>query len=299
MLTRFATTVLHRFRVVVHESGAQLESRSAAGVHRVRTADGLSAYLKVTPVTVGPQALAAARRELRFYRDIAPVAPVRTPGLLDHADTDDGVALLLEAAGEPRDVRAWTPAMWAALGRDLAALHSMPCPGDADWGRPDALRQALADPDLPAIEAFWSPALPRLGDLLSRHAELGGHMARLPQVFVHGDCHTDNITHSGEALVLCDWQETGIGRQVSDLAFLNVRAAPAGVTAPAALLDAYLDNHPCEHGTLRRALLAEELAVYLFQWPHYARYNSPSGIAHVRHRAGEVAEQWLDAAARH
>jgi Ser/Thr protein kinase RdoA (MazF antagonist) len=256
----------------------------------------LPAYLKVTPATVEPQALAAARRELRFYRDIAPRAPVRTPRLLDHTDTDEGVAVLLEATGRPRNVEAWTPAMWAALGRELAALHSMPCPRDADWGGPETLRQALAEPDLPAIEAFWSPTLPRLADLLSQRAALERHMATLPTAFIHGDCHTDNITQSAGTLVFCDWQGAGIGRPVSDLAFLNVRAAPVGVTAPAALLDAYLDNRPCERSTLRLALLAEELAVYLFQWPHYATYNSPSGLAHVRQRAREIAGQWFEAA---
>jgi hypothetical protein len=61
----------------------------------------------------------------------------------------------------------------------------------------------------------------------------------------------------------CAWQVAGIGRHVSDLAFLGVRPTPVGGTVPQALIDAYLDRGPCERHTLQRALLAAELAVFL------------------------------------
>ncbi|MFD9538574.1 phosphotransferase family protein [Streptomyces sp. NPDC060022] len=233
----------------------------------MRTAGGQSAYLKLTPAAQGPDALAAARRELLFYRRPAPTAPVRSPELLMSADTEDGLAVLLAAAGRPVPVTAWTPGMSAALGRELASLHGMPLPADASWGRPDALRQALTEPDLPAIEAFWAPTLPLFAEIVSRRAELERRTEGLPRVFIHGDCHTDNITHTEESLVLLDWQESGVGRPVPDLAFLNVRAVPAGVTAPPELLDAYLSGRPHDRRTLELALLAGELAVFVFQWP--------------------------------
>jgi len=293
MSSSFVTTVLRTFGVVAQEPGARLESRSGAGVHAARTADGFDAYLKLTPAALGPEALAGARRELRFYRDLAPTAPVRTPRLLNWADTDGGVALLLAAAGAPRQVRSWTPAMWAELGRDLAALHNMPRPAGPGWSRPDALRQALADPELPAIGEFWGPTLPRLGEILARRAELRRQMDALAPVFVHGDCHSDNIALSGESLVFLDWQGAGIGRPGSDLAFLNVRAIPAGVIAPPALLDSYLDGRPGERRTVELALLAEELAVFVFLWAPFAAYNTPAGIDRVRHRTQALAQQWL------
>lgn len=286
--------MLGRFGAVAQEPEAPRESRSSAGVHAVRTATGLAAYLKVTDAGSGPQALAIARRELSFYRDLAPAVPVRTPVLVDYADTDDGIAMLLEAAGEPVPVGSWTPTMWAKLGRDLAALHSMPPPADPRWTRPDGLRKAIADPDLPAIEAFWGPVLPRLDEILTRRAELARRMEALPPVFIHGDCHTDNITHSRESLIYLDWQVAGIGRPGTDLTFLNVRAAPSGLTVPPELLNSYLDGRPAERRTLQPALLAEELAVYILQWPAFAAYNSPAGIDRVRRRTQALAEQWLD-----
>ncbi|GAB2982749.1 hypothetical protein GCM10023080_056150 [Streptomyces pseudoechinosporeus] len=263
----------------------------------MRTVDGQGAYLKVTPAVLGPEAIAAARRELRFYQRLAPLAPVRTPRLLDHLDTEDGVAVLLEAAGEAHEPGAWTARMWADLGRELAGLHSMPLPTEAEWTRPDALCEDLADPDLEQINAFWASTLPQLPELLAHRAELGDQMDAVPPVFIHGDCHTDNLVYSRGAgsVVFCDWQAAGIGRPASDLAFLSVRATPAGTTVPQALIDAYVDSRPCERHTLQRALLAEELAVFLLLWPSFAAFNGALGIARVRRRTLELAERWLDA----
>ncbi|MEV6494618.1 hypothetical protein AB0M20_39240, partial [Actinoplanes sp. NPDC051633] len=126
MPSQFVDAALRRFRAVPRTPGGRLESRSGAGVQPVTTAGGVLAYAKTTPASLGPGALAAARRELRFYLELAPTAPVRTPALLDHLDTGDGVGLLLAATGAPLDAARWTTAMWAALGRDLAALHRVP-----------------------------------------------------------------------------------------------------------------------------------------------------------------------------
>ncbi|MCW3819340.1 aminoglycoside phosphotransferase family protein [Micromonospora sp. DR5-3] len=289
--------VLRAFGVTTdQESNARLESRSGAGVCAVRTSDGRAAYLKVTPATLGPQAIAAARRELRFYTEIAPVAPVRAPRLLDCLDAGDGVAVLLAAAGETRRVPEWTTGTWAALGRDLAGLHDMPIPTGTDWQRPDALQEALTDPNLAEIDSFWASALPQLGELLARRAELMEQLRALPPAFVHGDCHTANLVHSAGAIVFCDWQAAGIGRPASDLAFLSVRATPNGAIVPPALLDAYLDARACDRRALRRALLAEELAVFVFLWPAFAALNSPQGIARVRRRTLRLSRRWFSTA---
>ncbi len=84
-----------RFGVVLDGPGRQPDARSGAGVWAVRTAADGDAYLKVTAATRGPADLAAARRELRVYRELAPTLPVRTPPLLDALDGEAGVAVLL------------------------------------------------------------------------------------------------------------------------------------------------------------------------------------------------------------
>jgi aminoglycoside phosphotransferase len=275
MMAGFLERVLRDFRVTVDGDGAQPDARSGAGVWKARTASGEAAYLKLT--ASGP----AARRELRFYREVAPAAPVRTPPLLDFADEEAGVALLLGAAGSPRDPSAWNPGMWADLGTELAALHSMPLPPDAD-------RIPRPDPDMDQVEAFWSGRLPHLPD----RAALVAATSALPPVFTHGDCHTANILHNGGSLIFCDWQSAGIADPAADLAFLSVRATPSGTAVPPALLDSYLAAHRDDPATLRRAVLAEELATLIYEWPAYAALNSPSGITHTIRRTQELMTHW-------
>ncbi|MDT0442076.1 phosphotransferase family protein [Streptomyces johnsoniae] len=282
-LTELTAQAAGAFRVVAERS-APAESRSGAGVHAVRTAEGRAAYLKATPTALGPRALAAARRELRFYRVLAPLVPLRTPRLLDFLDTAAGVALLLAAAGEPKAAASWTDGMWAGLGRDLAALHRTPLPA-GDWAGPDPLLDALDAPDLAGITAFWGAALPGLPGLLDGRAELRERITALPRGLIHGDCHADNILYTAGTRTYLDWQAAGVGRPVADLAFLSVRATPSGTVVPRALADAYLTARPCDRRAFTRALVAEELGVLLFLWPPFAAFHTPEGIARVHRRA--------------
>ncbi|SCL21093.1 Phosphotransferase enzyme family protein [Micromonospora pallida] len=253
---------------------------------------GTDAYLKIAPASLGPEALAAARRELRFYRDLASIVPVRAPRLINHLDVADGVALLLADAGGSLAVDMWRERDWAALGHDLAALHSASGLPTRAWDGPDALGAAMTDPDIRTMREFWESALPQFDHILSGADRVRGDMSAVPPTFVHGDCHTENVTFDHGSLVLCDWQSSGVGRPSGDLALLSVRATPAGVAVPRALFDAYLKVNTERSAELRRATLAEELAILLFQWPHYAMYNSPAGNDRIRRRGTDLAARW-------
>lgn len=265
------TEALTAFGVVRTHAAQSTEARSGAGVHQVRTSTGELGYLKVTPVALGEAARSNAQRELRFYQRIAPTMPVTTPALLDALCTAEGVALLLSDAGTERPPEAWTDQDWSRLGRDLAAIHTMRLP-EGKWARPNLLGKALASPDLDQIRAFWAPALPALGSLLENRDEIIARLGAQPTVFLHGDCHTGNIMHTGRGLAFCDWQSTGLGRASADLAFLSVRAAPVGVQIPPALVRQYLDHRPIDGdpAKFQEAVLLEELFVYVFEWPPYA-----------------------------
>lgn len=283
---------LTAFGVVRTHAAQSTEARSGAGVHQVRTSTGELGYLKVTSVAPGEAARSDAERELRFYQRIAPTLPVATPALLDTLCTAEGVALLLSDAGTERPPEAWTDQDWSRVGRDLAAIHTMPLP-EGEWTRPDPLGRALASPDLDQIRAFWAPALPALDSLLEKRDAIVARLGAQPTVFVHGDCHTGNIMHSGRGLAFCDWQSTGLGRASADLAFLSVRAAPAGVRIPPALVRQYLAHRPIDGdpSEFRETVLLEELSVYVFEWPPYAAYNDAAGVARVQRRARALADQ--------
>jgi Ser/Thr protein kinase RdoA (MazF antagonist) len=295
MANDFLSSVLARWHLTGDDSERRLESRSGAGVHRVRTADGRTAYLKVTPSTLDTPAVQAARRELRFYRELAPVVPARTPTLLDVLDDEQGVALLLEAAGATQPPGAWSASLWAELGQALARLHDLPAP--AGWERPDALAEVMANPDIDALRTFWSSSLPQFAELLARRDTLWAQLSAVPPAFIHGDCHTENLPVRAGHPVFCDWQVTGIGRPTTDLAFLSVRAVPHGATVPAALLEAYLDARSGDADAIRRAVRVEELAYFVFLWPPYAVFNDAGAIERVRRRTRHLAERWLAEAA--
>ncbi|HEV7654592.1 MAG TPA: phosphotransferase [Mycobacteriales bacterium] len=309
---------LGEFRAAL--SGAESPGGSGAGVRSVRTAAGDPAYLKTT--TAGP-GLAAGRRELRFYRELAPTTPVRTPPLLGFLDDAEGVAILLGAAGRPVEAGSWSPGLWARLGRDLAALHDAPLPADPYWAArdPAALRRGSGDPAVArrwsgdpggtrrdsaaprrgsggggpstADTGFWAGRLPGLDDLVADGARLRAATTALPPVRTHGDCHAANLLHDGGSLTFCDWQSTGVGRPSADLAFLSVRATPSGSVVPPDLLDAYATARGCDRAVLGRAVLAEELTVFLAEWPAYARFQHPDGLDRVVRRTRLLARRWL------
>jgi Ser/Thr protein kinase RdoA (MazF antagonist) len=172
----------------------------------------------------------------------------------------------------------------------------MPLPApDDDWQRPSALHEALAAPDVDDISAFWGPVLPQLPRILAQRNELAQWITALEPVFTHGDCHTGNIVYSGGSPAFCDWQAARVGSPVSDLAFLSVRATPAGVVIPPDLINAYRSARPCPPHDLERALVAEELAVFIFQWPPFATFNSAAGIARVHERTRALVRLWFGA----
>ena len=268
------------------------DARSGAGVHPARTRDGLAAYLKLTPARLGTGMLDRARRELSFYRRLADQVPVSTPPFLGALDTDAGVALLLAAAGKQVNAEAWSDQAWVALGRDLARLHSVPVAAQ-DWPGQDWLVKTMSEPVSDQITQFWDTVLLELPDLLASRDTMCAELAGQPVAFIHGDCHAGNIVHGPDGLVFCDWQSAGSGRATADLAHLSVRATPAGVTIPRKMMTAYLDGRGGGAADLERALVLAELAVFVFQWPPYAVYNSQAGIERVHNRTSLLARSWL------
>lgn len=283
---------VREFLIDIEDRRGPYDARSGAGVHPAQTRDGLAAYLKLTPASLGNGMFDRARRELTFYQRLADQVPVSTPPLLGALDADAGVALLLGAAGEQVNVEAWSDQAWAALGRDLAGLHSVPVAAP-DWPAQDGLLKAMSEPVSDEVTEFWGEVLPELPELLASLEAMRAELAAEPAVFIHGDCHTSNIVHGPEGLAFCDWQCAGPGRATADLAHLSVRATPAGVTVPREMMTAYLDGRGGDAGDLERALVPAELAVFILQWPPYAVYNSQDGIERVRRRARLLARKWL------
>lgn len=289
VVDEFLAAAVRELGVVLDGSAVPSGAQSAASVRRVWFGGGRGGYLKVTSAAAGSQPLAAARREFRFYAELAEAMPVRTPEVVGGRSDETGVVLLLANAGAAVDPRSWSKRHWSQLGVELAALHHFPLPADPYWDRV----AGMGEPDMELAEAFWAGRLPQLARVLAGLDSLREAMTALPLVFAHGDCHTGNVLQAGRSFVFCDWQSAGAARAQSDLAFLSVRATPSGGARSAAVIDAYLACTADDPQLLRRAVVADELSTLLVHWPPYASANDAAGVARIVHRTRALTDLWL------
>jgi hypothetical protein len=176
-----------------------------------------------------PAALDLFRAEVRFYREIAPVAGVRVPACYEAKDTDEGTVLVLE------DLSAWQPgADPAAAARLLSGMHGR-WEGRAaprwPWLRPVGaavdLVAKLFDQTWPQLVARGdlTPPVVALGERLAgRVVEAEGAVAGVGTLtLVHGDASILNMrTGPGAEVVLLDWEDVSAAPGVLDLAWLLV-----------------------------------------------------------------------------
>jgi aminoglycoside phosphotransferase (APT) family kinase protein len=147
------------------------------------------------------------------------------------------------------------------------------------------------------VEGFWREDLGSLLDAIIESRDLlEREIPQAGECFVHGDCHTENILREDGALVWIDWQSAGIGNPARELAFLNVRTTPSGAVIAPESLAYYCNQRDINLERMERSVIAAELAIFIFEWPLYASFNTPAGIRHVRRRTRYLAEQWIEVA---
>jgi Ser/Thr protein kinase RdoA (MazF antagonist) len=278
------------------------------------------AVLKLTLPSGERWAMARARREALFYRDLAARVPVVVPRVLglDHDEVAGGAVLLAAyAPSTPPD--RWTEHDYAQVARQLGRLHAtfgdrtaastMPawlhagprvtparCRAAARaWGalgERDDLRDALA------------PSRQRLERLVLAIPALDVRSTALPATLCHGDCHAGNLLRgpAGE-WVWADWQEVRLGPGVDDLAFFWERAFAATEASPPydAMVRAYGAGLEAAGGTpmpreeLERALAWAELRSWLVAWPFYLGALPASRFERVLRRI-ETLIEWTEVA---
>jgi len=176
-----------------------------------------------------PDALGMFRAEVRFYREIAPVAGVRVPACYQASECAGGTLLVLE------DLSAWQrggdPVAAAGL---LAGMHRR-WEGQAavrwPWLRPSGAGSDLIERQYGRV---W-PQLAGRGDLppglVALGTRLAGRVAAAcaaagragPVTLVHGDASTANMrTGPAGELAFLDWEDVSAAPGAADLAWLLV-----------------------------------------------------------------------------
>ncbi|HSL57523.1 MAG TPA: phosphotransferase [Acidimicrobiales bacterium] len=190
-------------------------------------------------------------REVRFFDELAPLAPVRVP-VRYHAEVHEGTSefvVVMEDLGSLRLVdqlagMALTDAERAV--DELAGWHA------TWWGQGDELAErgltvSLGDPIYPAVLPLvfgegWEKVTrelevtesilavgPRFADAIPR---LLAQLSRGPNTMVHGDFRADNILFDARGSVaLLDFQLIGSGSGTYDLAYFVTQSLEPDVAA--------------------------------------------------------------------
>jgi hypothetical protein len=182
-------------------------------------------------------ALRSYEIEVRFYQQLAPELPIRTPHV-HHADIDVATAsfvLLLEdlAPAEQGDQLAGCTLAEAQLAVDeLVRLHAPrwddPALAELDWLHrdPDGNRLFM----LGLLPTLWDGVRDRYADRLGPEVhEVGGQLfGRLehflsldtaPWTVTHGDYRLDNLLFTGDRVAVVDWQTAVHGPALNDVAY--------------------------------------------------------------------------------
>lgn len=178
-------------------------------------------------------------KEVRFYRDLAPQLPIRTPRTFAADMAEDGTSfvLLFEDLGPARggnQLAGCTIEDARAVIRQAAALHAPswhnPAILDLAWLQPDPAAAAQVKALYPRAQAVFrdryrdalEPEFMALCEALAEHTAATD---RTPEKvsLVHGDFRLDNVLFDikggTEGVAVLDWQTLTIGNGLTDIGY--------------------------------------------------------------------------------
>jgi Ser/Thr protein kinase RdoA (MazF antagonist) len=286
---------------------------SGAYAYRLRLPPG-DLVLKVTRPESPGYLLERARREILFYRHLAPEVRVRVPSAIaSRCDEDIGACILLEAYEPSPEPMAWTEGRYVEAAEYLGRFHA------AFWGKERELStlgwlrrvEELEEGDIRRAYTYWERlrAEGRFETVLTpeRYEWILGTLGRVrwvgtvlssfPVTLCHGDFHIDNIlVDGGRGMVLADWQEVGPGRGPEDLSFFLQRASFSGGSVPEeGMVRAYRRSLVANTGEdvaasdIRRVVDAAELRTRLLHWPAFLGDASEHQLAELLGRIHTLA----------
>lgn len=258
-------------------------------------------------------------REVRFYREIAPIACVRTPAV--HAamiadDCTDFVMVMEDLSGhatcDQRVGATWeqTVASVDAMARLHAQWHEHPLLDTFADTFPPMLNPSYLHGLPPMFAAGWpgaqahagdclTPELVAFGDHYGDHLEFMLTTGNSPATLVHGDWRLDNLFFDGDDVTVIDFQISGLATGVYDVAYFVSQSIAPEVRAGREdeLIDRYLEQLAA-HGVVRdREQVVHQFKVAVAQCFIYGVANFPN-YAELPERSQDLCRLLLDRSAR-
>jgi hypothetical protein len=178
-------------------------------------------------------------KEVRFYRELAPLLPIRTPHAHFAEIAEDGArfCLLFEDLGPARggnQIAGCTLADAEAVIDQAAALHAPswhnPAMLDAEWLQPNPAAAAQVKALYPQAQAIFrerykdslEPEFMALCEALAEHTATTDRSPEKVSL-VHGDFRLDNVLFDikagSEPVAVLDWQTLTIGNGLTDVGY--------------------------------------------------------------------------------
>jgi hypothetical protein len=197
-------------------------------------------FAAADPISRGTAAmLGLYAKEVRFYRDLAPQLPIRTPETLFADVAEDGASfcLLFEDLGPARggnQIAGCTTADAREVVKQAAALHAPSWHNlailDADWLQPSVAAAAQIKALYPQAQAVFRERYagvlePEYMALCEELAEVTANTDRTVEKtsLVHGDFRLDNVLFDikggSEPVAVLDWQTLTIGNGLTDIGY--------------------------------------------------------------------------------
>lgn len=258
-------------------------------------------------------------REVRFYRELADDAPVRTPRCF-HAEIDEETSQFLlvledvgalrsvdqlegctfdDAAGALRAIARFHARWWGADLTDLATTF-FPMDGDINqfavpmfagdsWAAAKQFCPELWPADVAAFMEGFVERIPQI---------LDGIMG--PDTLTHNDFRVDNLLWDGDELVVLDFQLTAVANGLVDFTFLVAQSLPIALRRERFddLLDNYLAELAANGVELDRETALEKYRralVFGFMWPLGMMGGYDTLEPRARHLADTMLERHLAA----
>lgn len=195
------------------------------------------------------QLLRLWEREARFYVEIAPTLPVRTPRcyFAGGDEASGSFALVLEDLTELQcgdQVAGLTPDQAERAVDWLARFHAAWWAEEGAMDRFSWLPRVATDPMYqglqPMLEAVWPKFAAEYGSrapgrtlglvesLIPKFSELLAEEL-LPETIIHSDYRPDNLFFGRDEVVPIDWQSVAFGQALYDLSYLIAGGLPTGV----------------------------------------------------------------------